>query len=116
TVMVAMLGILSGDLFAYLLGKSIGKHPKLMQLSKRFVSLRTLVKARRFLRQHGNRTIFIVRFMPGLRMPTYFLSGSMGVKWTVFVAYDFLAALISVPVSVVAAWYFGAHIEYALQI
>jgi membrane protein DedA with SNARE-associated domain len=115
TILVAMVGILLGDLIAYLLGRRYGSHPELLSFSRRFVTSRQLAKARRFLHDHGNRTIFIVRFMPGLRMPTYFLAGSMGVRMSVFIGYDFLAALISVPVSIVAAWYFGPQIDQALR-
>ncbi|MBI3892070.1 MAG: DedA family protein [Candidatus Wallbacteria bacterium] len=115
TIVVAMAGILLGDLTAYLLGRRFGSNPALLRVAKRYVTLRILAKARRFLRDHGNRTIFIVRFMPGLRMPTYFIAGSMGVRLAVFVGYDFLAALISVPVSIIAAWYFGPEIDDALK-
>lgn len=116
TILVAMAGILLGDTIAFILGRRYGKTPAFLGFFKRFASLRTLVKARRFMRENGNRTIFTVRFMPGLRMPTYFMAGSLGVPIAVFLFYDFLAALISVPVSVVAAWYFGEQLDQALRV
>jgi membrane protein DedA with SNARE-associated domain len=115
TIGVSMLAILLGDLLAFGLGRRYGKGRAILGFFKRRIGLRTLVKARRFIRDHGNRTIFLVRFMPGLRMPTYFMAGSLGMKMSVFLIYDFLAALISAPVSIILAWYFGEHIDAALK-
>jgi membrane protein DedA with SNARE-associated domain len=115
TIVVSMAAILLGDLAAFYLGRRYGQERAITGFFKRHISLRTLVRARRFMRDHGNKTIFLVRFMPGLRMPTYFMAGSLGMRVSVFLTYDFLAALISAPVSIVLAWYFGEHIDAALK-
>ncbi len=115
TIVICMLAIVGGDAIAFGVGRTFGREKAFLGMVKRVMSLRHLVRARRFLRNHGNRTIFLVRFLPGLRMPTYFMSGTLGVPFRAFLFYDTLAALISAPVSVLAAWYFGANIHAALQ-
>ncbi len=115
TILVSMAAILLGDLVAFYLGRRYGQERAITGFFKRHISLRTLVRARRFMREHGNKTIFLVRFMPGLRMPTYFMAGSLGMRMSVFLTYDCLAALISAPVSILLAYYFGEHIDAALK-
>jgi membrane protein DedA with SNARE-associated domain len=59
--------------------------------------------------------VFFGRFLFGVRAVTFFVSGSLHVPLSTFLLMDGLAALLSVPISVFLAWYFGAHLEEAFK-
>jgi membrane protein DedA with SNARE-associated domain len=55
--------------------------------------------------EHGNWAIFTCRFLPGLRIPGYFLAGTMKMSYARFLLLDGLGVLISVPTSIWAAYW-----------
>jgi len=59
--------------------------------------------------------IFVGRFLPGLRFSIYFCAGTLHVRPAVFLVYDTLAALLSVPFLVYLAWIFGEHIDRVIH-
>jgi membrane protein DedA with SNARE-associated domain len=59
--------------------------------------------------------IFAARFMPGLRTPVFFTSGTLHLPLRVFLFYDGLAALISVPTIVYATYFFGNHVDRVVR-
>ena len=61
--------------------------------------------------RHGHRAIFYARFLAGLRALVYLSAGSFGVPPSVFLFYDLLGALISVPIVVTLGYVFGEQIE-----
>jgi membrane protein DedA with SNARE-associated domain len=58
--------------------------------------------------------IFIARFLPGLRFSIFLSAGMLHVRLYVFLVYDTLAALLSVPFLVYMAYYFGDKIDYVI--
>jgi membrane protein DedA with SNARE-associated domain len=70
---------------------------------------RRQARVQRLFARHGNRLMFVARFLPGLRTPIYLSAGMSGrVPISRFLVFDGLAALISVPFWV---WlgYYGAE-------
>jgi membrane protein DedA with SNARE-associated domain len=65
-------------------------------------------------KKHGEKIVMLARFLPGIRTPTYFTAGSVGMNYWRFMIYDSIAALASAPVFVVLGYYFGADIESLL--
>lgn len=63
----------------------------------------------------GNKLIFAARFMPGLRAPIFFSAGTLHLPYRVFLFYDGLAALLSVPAIIGAVYYFGDHLEQVVR-
>jgi membrane protein DedA with SNARE-associated domain len=117
---VCSLAILMGDSIPFWLGhhygKSILKKPLLSRVlhPERFARLE-----RRFL-DHGNWGTFACRFLPGIRIPGYFVAGTMRMKYSRFIVLDTLGVLISVPISIKLGALFGdqmdkleAHMEQA---
>ena len=55
--------------------------------------------------------MFFARFLPGLRMPVFFTSGLYKVPFWKFFLIDGFAALISVPIWVLLAYYFSKNLD-----
>src|SRR5208283_1743894 len=65
--------------------------------------------------RHGARAIFYARFLAGLRALVYLSAGSFGVRPAVFLLYDLLGALISVPIVVTLGYVFGKQLEMIVR-
>lgn len=104
---VGVAGILVGDSFPFLMGKRYGlallKRPRFAKV----VTPKRIESVQKHFHTWGNWTVFGARFVAGLRMPTFFLAATMGVKYTTFLFLDMLGALISCPTSIWLAWRFG---------
>jgi membrane protein DedA with SNARE-associated domain len=110
---------------AILLGDSIpfwlGRHYGLAALRTRWVARilhpeRFAVLERRFA-EKGNWAIFTCRFLPGLRLPGYFVAGTLGMSYSRFMVLDALGVALSVPASIlVAAWVGGTFEEISREV
>ena len=114
-LIVTWLAIGGGDFLAFSVGRRWGDRVFQTALMKRLISEAGRARAEVFLNRFGNRTIFAARFLPGIRMPTYLLCGTLGVAAGTFVLWDGLAMLISVPTQVVLTWHYGAVLDDALR-
>lgn len=115
-IVVSYLGVMIGDSTIFFLGAKYGR-----KLTKRWIFHKLLpddrlnsVKAQ--LHSRGNKLIFIARFMPGLRAPIYFSAGTLHLPYRIFVFYDGLAALISVPLIVWAVYHFGDDLDHIVRV
>lgn len=106
-IIVCMAGVLIGDSTIFLLGAKYGPEITKKPFFSNFLSPERLASVKEKLHQHGNKLIFVARFMPILRAPTYFTAGSLHLPFRVFFFYDGLAALISVPSIVWIVYHFG---------
>lgn len=112
---VAMAGVLVGDLLLYRIGWKVGDHPEQVPLIGSHLHPARMEQARELFRKHGAKAVFFGRFLFGVRAVTFFVAGSMRVPLRTFVLMDGLAGLISVPISIYLAWYFGSKLESALE-
>ena len=109
--LVCSLAILMGDAIPFWLGhhygKSILKRPLLSRVlhPERFAKLEE-----RFL-EHGNWATFMCRFLPGIRIPGYFVAGTMRMKFLRFLSLDALGVLITVPLSIKLGNLFGGQVD-----
>ena len=58
---------------------------------------------------------FSARFLPGLRSALFLTSGTLGVRALTFFILDGIAAMISVPLWILAGRWFGENLEDALK-
>lgn len=113
-MVAGFIGVLSGDLILFTLGRKFGKRVfSLPGLRKIFTPPRILAAERR-IRGNGPFICFIARFLPGLRSAIFATSGALGVRLSTFLLLDGLAALLSVPLWVYVGYWFGTHFEDAL--
>ncbi|MBI3555325.1 MAG: DedA family protein [Deltaproteobacteria bacterium] len=114
SVAVCLVGVLLGDTIIYWIGRKFG-----VRLAKRGIFARMLPpermdRTREMFHRMGNKVIFAARFMPGLRAPTYFSAGTLHLPFRVFIFYDGLAALLSVPLLIGVTYFFGEQIDSAV--
>ena len=111
TLITIFIGVLFGDLVVYSIGRKWGQGILTHRFLRRFFYESRLERVRQFFREHGNKTIFIARFISGLRVAAFLAAGSMGMKPSRVLMYDFLAALFYVPLLILLGYYFGGKIH-----
>jgi membrane protein DedA with SNARE-associated domain len=115
TLVVALLGVVAGDNSLFFLGRRFGTGVV------RYFTLawpgrqHQVERIERFMQRHGARAVFYARFLAGLRALIYLSAGSFGVRPAVFLFYDLLGALISVPIVVTLGYVFGKQIEMIVR-
>jgi membrane protein DedA with SNARE-associated domain len=108
---VCLAAVLGGDSLAFLLGRFFGPRVLRSRLFRSFFTPKKQLRVRAYFRKYGSKVIFVGRFLPGLRFTIYFSAGILKVRPAIFFIYDSLAAILSVPLLVYAAWFFGNRIE-----
>lgn len=115
-IAVCFVGVLLGDSFAYMLGKRYGLSIAQHRFLARIFSPERIDGVESLFHSKGNRILFVARFMPGLRALVFFTAGTVRVPYRVFILYDGMAALLSVPAVVFGAYYFGDEFDYFLRV
>ncbi|MDF1837201.1 MAG: alpha/beta fold hydrolase, partial [Planctomycetota bacterium] len=106
-------GILIGDLMLYLVGRVAGRPALRRRPLTWFVKAESLDKASHWMQTRGASVIFLSRFTPGLRLPTYLLAGALHTRFLAFAGYFALACAIWTPVLVGLSAFFGEHFSPA---
>ncbi len=111
--LAGMLGIIGGDSILYMIGRFgidseniIARHIRKVLHSKR------RDKVQKHFDRHGNLTLFIGRFVPGVRAMIFALCGISKMPYWRFVVVDGLAGLISVPTLIWLGYWQAAHINW----
>lgn len=102
-VLVSVLmyvGVIGGDLLMFAGGRHLGGRLLASKWMRRWLSQERQERVGRLLDRFGPAAFFVARFMPGLRAPFFCTAGAMRARYSQFLLYDGLAALISVPVFV----------------
>ncbi len=97
---VMYLGILLGDFIIYLLGRHAGRFMLSSKFGRVLVSPEKILRAEALFHKHGTLLVFVGRFLPGLRAPTYFTTGLLKYSRTRFLVIDGIAAILSAPLFV----------------
>lgn len=103
TILVAILGVLVGDNILFWLSRR-GSH--IIDRLKQKLSPVIVQRFEYHLKNHLRKTIFLGRFVIGLRFLSPVLSGSHGVPWKTFQLYNLLGSLIYVPLLVFLGYHF----------
>ena len=90
-ILFAITGAYLGDITNYHLGKHYGT--VLFGKSWMPLSNEQLRKAHKFLNTHGAKSVFLARFLPALKESVPFLAGSLKMKRSKFLFWDFLGAI-----------------------
>ena len=108
---VCFCAVLLGDTFAFFLGRWFGRRMLARPWARRYFTPRRQRRVRAYFRKFGSKVVFLGRFTPGLRFSIFFSGGMLHLRPSVFFIYDFMAAVISVPVLVYLARLFGGQID-----
>jgi membrane protein DedA with SNARE-associated domain len=106
-----MVGVLLGDGIVFGLGSRYGTRLRNTKFFSIIIPERRDAAVKAVLQKYGDKVIFMARFMPGLRTPIFFATGSYHVSFWKFLFLDGFAALISVPLWVYVGFLFGSNLE-----
>ena len=111
TVALCMVGVLLGDGIIFFLGSRYGTKLRTTKYFSVVLPQKRDAAVKAIFEKYGDKVIFMARFMPGLRTPLFFATGSYHVPFWKFLLLDGLAAVISVPLWVYVGFLFGANLE-----
>jgi membrane protein DedA with SNARE-associated domain len=109
--LVCAAAILLGDSLPYLLGRRFGMRALRIRWVARILHPERFQRFQRRFEEHGNWAIFGCRFVAGIRIPGYFVAGTMGMPYGRFLLLDTLGVVLSVPISIYLGNLFGGQIE-----
>jgi membrane protein DedA with SNARE-associated domain len=113
--LACFLGILAGDMLLYVAGRFLGRAALACRPLCWVTNDAAVERASAWFRKRGLAAIFISRFTPGLRLPTYFAAGVLRTNPLSFLLYFSLACLLWVPSLVWFASQFGDRAEGLLR-
>jgi membrane protein DedA with SNARE-associated domain len=113
--LVCFAAVLGGDTLAFMLGRSFGTRILESRLGHRYFTPRRQRRVRAYFRTYGSKVVFVARFLPGLRFSIFLSAGMLHVRPAIFIIYDAMAALLSVPFLVYSAYWFGDQIDNVIK-
>lgn len=108
---VNMAGVLIGDTIIFSLGYWWGPRAAEHRLFRSLLNPSRMERVERFFHRHGKKAVFFGRFLAGIRAPVFLMAGVMRMKPQTFFCMDGLAAALSVPLLLFAAYYFGEELD-----
>ncbi len=107
-ILFAAVGAMIGDNAGYLLGRKVAR-PYLARRGRFLV----LTPARQqaieaFFQRHGDKTIFLARFVSGLRVVAALFAGLSGMRWRAFAVYNSAGAVVWATAMGCLGFFFGA--------
>jgi membrane protein DedA with SNARE-associated domain len=112
--LISFAGILVGDYLIFAAGRRYGNELAGTRWVHRFITDEKRLRCEAYFAVHGQRLVFVARFLPGLRAVTYFVAGaSPFARWR-FLLFDGLAACISVPLWLVLGRRLGQQLPELL--
>ena len=93
-VAAAVAGAILGDNFGFLIGRHGGRTLALRYGPRLGLSESRLADFDRFFFRYGPRTVFIARFITGLRVVGAILAGASGLRWHTFLFYNATGAIV----------------------
>ena len=109
-VAACFLGIFVGDVLAFLVGRISARHALNSKWLSRWIAPEKVVSAGQSLQKRGAAAVFISRFIPGLRVATYFTAGLFRVKCWKFALSLAAATAVWVPLVVSATRLLGENV------
>ncbi len=116
TIVISIAGVILGDSLIFYLGAKYGRKLTKKWLFHKLLPDERLNAVRENFHKKGNRLIFAARFMPGLRAPIFFSAGTLHLPYRIFLLYDGLAALISIPAIISSVYFFGDELDKVVRI
>ncbi|MBI4095332.1 MAG: DedA family protein [DPANN group archaeon] len=118
-MIVAVLGILTGDNLGFYIGRKYKNDIQGLLFRyghKIFLTPNKVNKIYMTFRKHPDRTIFLSRFVVGLRFIAPLMAGSSGMKWREFFLYNLAGALVVATIIPFIGFKFGENITLIYKI
>lgn len=122
TIPLAALAILASDSLLYYFGQRHGRKLTGHSLGRFGLTPERFARAEAAFQYHCGKTLFISRFLPGVRAAMFFAAGAMHISYWKLVLYDGMAIVLSVPTLIVLGWWFSgefarvSHDAHRLQV
>lgn len=110
-LLATFLGVIVSDVLLYGLGRGLAMRLATSVALIRWLPRRRLVHGEALFVRYGRLAIFAVRFVPGLRAPTFLLAGTMRMGLGRFLLMDTLAACLYVPMVCGLGYAFADHVD-----
>lgn len=94
------LGIFTGDVLLFGIGRLLGPRALENRIVRRFVSESAASRASSWLGNNAAAAVLMSRFIPGLRLPTYLAAGALKTDFTRFAAWFLIASFVWTPILV----------------
>ncbi len=114
-MMVCTAAVLIGDIAPFTLGQVFGTRLLRLRPMRMIINPRRLAQFDRWFRRRGDLVIFFSRFVPGIRVVSFFTAGAMRMAWGRFIFLDLSGILLIAPLLVFVGNRFGATIEDAFK-
>lgn len=103
------VGIFVGDILLFLAGRFLGRKALKIKFINFFISENAFEKSSHWLERQGMKTVFISRFVFGLRLPLYFAAGVLKTSLWRFTMFFSIAVAIWTPILVGSTYWLGAN-------
>jgi len=113
-IAVAWLGLIAGDALVFHWGHRLGPRIARTRFVARIVPEQRLQELQQRVRRGGPASIFVIRFMPGIRTALFFAAGTLKIPYRTFFVYDGLAAAIELPLLVYGVRFVGGRWQQIL--
>jgi membrane protein DedA with SNARE-associated domain len=110
-VATCYVATLLGDSIPFWLGRRYGMSALRFRWIARVVHPERMALLEQRFERHGNWAVFTCRFLPGVRLPGWFMAGTLGMSYPRFLLLDGSAALIMTPFWVALGRAAGEHID-----
>jgi membrane protein DedA with SNARE-associated domain len=107
--LVAVLGAIIGDTVSYWIGRSLEHRIKEMWPFRNYKD--QIVKGEVFFAKYGGRSIFIGRFIPGVKAVVPGIAGMLGMSWPHFFIINVVSAFVWAAAHIVPAMLLNAWLE-----
>jgi membrane protein DedA with SNARE-associated domain len=106
---VALLGAVMGDNIGYAVGRNLGRSALVRYGHYVFLTPARMLRLDTFFARYGNKTIFVARFVTGLRVFAALFAGAAQMSWGSFFSYNVAGAILwAITISLVG-FFFGEH-------
>jgi membrane protein DedA with SNARE-associated domain len=109
TLCISYVGVLTGDLMLYYIGRRYGILIVTDRRFKRIVNEARMERAGRWFHKWGNSLVFFGRHLVGIRAQVFLCAGIFEISADRVLLYDALSALIGVPAMIYLGYLFGSN-------
>ena len=109
-ILTGFTGSLTGDLLLHRMGRRLGPRTLSSRRLKKLLLPERVAWVQEHFQQRGGLTVFMARFLPGLRVPTFLISGASRFPTRRFLLADVLGTLITAPLLVYLGFRFGTEV------
>ena len=106
-----MVGVMSGDIVLYWVGRRYGERVLEHRLVRRFLDAARLAQIEAAYRRRGALIVFLARNVMGLRAAAFIAAGVVRLAFWKFLLADGVAIGYGVPLNFAIAYFFSAHLH-----